>query len=84
MASAPVAEGMNDRWLAHVSADPAGRARQVAQAHAAFLAGAPLARSGLRDVVLQSWLHSAQASVNPDADPPVTMTDGELGEFLWC
>jgi hypothetical protein len=40
--------------------------------------------SGLRDVVVQSWLRPAQASVNPDADPPVTMTDGELGEFLWC
>ena len=43
-----------------------------------------LARSGLRDVVVQSWLRSAQASDNPGADPPVTMTDGELGEFLCC
>jgi GAF domain len=72
---------MNDRWLAHVSADPTGQARQIAQAHAAFLAGGPVAGSDLRDVVVQSWLRSALANVNPDTDPPVTLADGELGSY---
>jgi uncharacterized protein (DUF779 family) len=72
---------MNDAWLAHVSADPTRRAREVAQAHAAFLAGGPLAGSGLRDVVAQSWLRSAQADVNPDADPLVTLADHELASY---
>ena len=81
MASAPLAEMMKDPWLAHVSADPTGRARQVAQAHAAFLAGGPPAGSDLRDVVVQSWLRSAQANVDPDADPPVMLADSELASY---
>jgi hypothetical protein len=72
---------MNDPWLAHVSADPTGHARSVARAHAAFLAGAPLAGAGVREVVAQSWLRSSQARVNPDADPPVTLTDGDLAAY---
>lgn len=72
---------MDDAWLAHVSADPTRRAREIAQAHAAFLAGGPLAKSYLRDVVAQSWLRSARANVNPDADPPVTLADRELASY---
>ena len=72
---------MNDPWLAHVRADPTGRARQVARAHASFLSGGQLAGSDLRDVVVQSWLRAAQADVDPDSDPPVTLTDGELAAY---
>jgi len=61
---------MNDPWLAHVSADPTEQARSVARAHAAFLSGGSAAGQELREVVAQSWLRSARAQVNPDADPP--------------
>ena len=69
---------MNDPWLAHLSADPTGQAHSVARVHAAFLAGAPPAGPGLREVVAQSWLRSAQAHVDPDADPPVALADSDL------
>jgi transcriptional regulator of acetoin/glycerol metabolism len=72
---------MNDPWLAHVRADPTGRARSVARVHATFLADGTLAGQGLRDVVAQSWLRSAHAHVNPDADPPVTLADGDLAAY---
>jgi hypothetical protein len=72
---------MNDPWLAHVSADPTEQARSVARAHAAFLSGGSAAGQELREVVAQSWLRSARAQVNPDADPPVTLADGALAAY---
>jgi hypothetical protein len=76
---------MTDQWLARLRADPAGRARQVRQAHQAFLAGGSPpdgSRSpSVRDVVAQSWLRSAQARVDPDDDPPVSMPDDELSSY---
>ena len=79
---------MNEPWLAHVSADPTGQARNVARAHAAFLADGSAALAGgsaagpeLREVVAQSWLRSARAQVNPDADPPVTLADSDLAAY---
>ncbi len=81
MTSAPLTEMMNDSRLAHTGADPAVKARQVAQAHAAFLSGGRLSAGRLREVVVQSWQRSAQARVNPDTDPPVTLTDQELASY---
>lgn len=72
---------MTERWLARVRADPRGRAREVRLAHEAFLAGGTLAGVSLRGVVAQSWLRSARANVNPDADPPVELTDDELTSY---
>ncbi len=72
---------MQDYWLADPGADPAERAREVARAHAAFLAGRALPEPRLRPVVARSWARSAQAQVDPDTNPPVTMTDGELADY---
>lgn len=72
---------MTDPWLAQLRTDPAGAARRVAQAHAAFLSGDAPAGPGVRDVVAQSWLRSARAHVDPDAEAPVTLTDGELAAY---
>jgi GAF domain len=63
-----------------VGADPAERAREIGRAHAAFLvddkrAGA---RPVVREVVKSSWLRSAQAHVDPDAEPPVILLDDDL------
>jgi hypothetical protein len=57
------------------------QARLVARAHAAFLDRGSLPGPGVRDVVAESWLRSAQANVNPDTDPPVTMADGEFAAY---
>jgi GAF domain len=82
---------MDHLWLAHARTDPAGEARRVAHAHAAFLTGGALAGetpadgalagAGLREVVAQSWLRSAEAKVNPDSDPPVPLTGAQLAAY---
>ena len=74
---------MTSRWLARVGADPGERAREIAHAHTAFLASHALSglSAGLRDVVAQSWQRSAAANVDPDADPPVTLTGPDLAGY---
>lgn len=62
-----------------MTADPAAReARQVRRAHEAFLTGGVKPPAAVREVVARSWQRSVLASVNPDADPPVVLTDGDL------
>lgn len=74
---------MSERWLATVGADPVLRARQVGRAHTAFLTSGrlPEADGGVRDVVAASWRRSAQAQVDPDADPPVLLADADLTAY---
>ena len=74
---------MGSSWLAEVGVDPQARARQIAHAHSAFVATRelPAAEVGLRDVVAQSWLRSSDAEVGQDAEPPVTLADGELAAY---
>jgi hypothetical protein len=71
---------MDGRWLADTGADAHARARQIAWAHAGFLAGRPLttASAHLRDVVIGSWQRSVDAHVDPDRDPPVMLLDADL------
>jgi GAF domain-containing protein len=56
----------------------ADRARRIARAHAGFLAGEPPSSPELRAEVAQSWRRAAGARVDPDAGPPVLLTDGDL------
>jgi GAF domain len=59
----------------------ADRARRIARAHAGFLAGEPPSSPELRAEVAQSWRRAAGARVDPDAGPPVLLTDGDLDAF---
>jgi len=74
---------MTNGWLARVGADPRERAREIARAHTTFLSGRALSglTVGLRDVVAESWVRSSAANVDPDADPPVTMTGSDLAGY---
>ncbi|GAA5191377.1 GAF domain-containing protein [Rugosimonospora acidiphila] len=74
---------MANAWLAEVGTNPRGRARQIAHAHAAFLATGALDTGSVpvRDVVAQSWLRSSRARVNPDTDPPVMLLDDDLTTY---
>jgi len=81
MAFDSVTDMMSDRWLARMRANSAGQAREVRRAHEAFLAGESLAGEPVRDLVAQSWLRSARANVDPDQDPPVAFTDGDLASY---
>jgi GAF domain len=81
----PPWETMSNRWLAGAGADPQARAREIARAHSTFLTvGWPAAGAGpasLRDVVADSWRRSAAARVDPDTDPPVTLTGPDLAGY---
>jgi hypothetical protein len=70
---------MQNRWLA--GDERADRARRIARAHAGFLAGEPLSSPELRAEVAQSWQRAAGTRVDPDAGPPVVLTDGDLGAY---
>ena len=59
----------------------ADRARRIARAHAGFLAGEPPASPELRAEVAQSWRRAAGARIDPDAGPPVVLTDGDLDAY---
>ncbi len=74
---------MTSRWLARVGADPRERAREIARAHTAFLASRAVSdvSAGLRNLVAESWQRSAAANVDPDADPPVTLTGPDLADY---
>jgi len=72
---------MTEKWHAQVTADPAGQARQVRRAHEAFLTGGSTPPAGVRELVARSWQRSARADVNPDADPPVVLADGDLRAY---
>ncbi len=74
---------MTNGWLARVGADPRERAREIARAHTTFLSSRALSEltAGLRDVVADSWVRSSAANVDPDADPPVTMTGSDLDGY---
>ncbi len=70
-------------WLAEVGADPRKRAREIASAHSTFISTQALAGvgPGLRDVVAKSWVRSSNAHVGQVADPPITLTDGDLSDY---
>lgn len=79
---------MGDRWLARAGPDPRQRAREIGHAHSTFLTGRELTgreltalTAGLRDVVAESWQRSADARVDPDTNPPVTMTGTDLASY---
>ncbi len=74
---------MSSGWLARVGADPQARAREIGLAHSTFLSSGSLARAttGVREVVAQSWRRSASAQVDPDTDPPVTLTGADLAGY---
>jgi len=74
---------MDNGWLARVGADPRERAREIGRAHSTFLTSRELTAltAGLRDVVAESWQRSASAQVDPDTDPPVTMTGADLAGY---
>lgn len=74
---------MGDGWLARAGADPRQRAREIGHAHSTFLTGRELTAltTGLRDVVAESWRRSADAQVDPDTDPPVTLTGPDLASY---
>jgi hypothetical protein len=74
---------MDNRWLARAGADPQQRAREIGHAHSTFLTSRELTTltAGLRDVVAESWQRSARAQVDPDTDPPVTMTGADLAGY---
>ena len=74
---------MSSGWLARVGADPQSRAREIGHAHSAFLSSGSLARAtaGVRELVAQSWRRSASAQVDPDTDPPVTLTGADLAGY---
>ncbi|WP_034087428.1 helix-turn-helix domain-containing protein [Streptacidiphilus albus] len=74
---------MGNGWLAEVGADPRQRAREIAHAHAAFVATRelPAAEAGLREVVARSWQRSSDARVDVDRHPPVTLSGVELGAY---
>ncbi|HEY2794880.1 MAG TPA: GAF domain-containing protein [Micromonosporaceae bacterium] len=71
---------MGNEWLAHVGADPRKRARQIGDAHAAFVSTKALAGvgAGLRDVVARSWVRSDDAHVDQAVDPPIALIDDDL------
>ena len=76
--------GGSGGWLAQVGADPQARAREIGHAHSAFVSTHELTAdpgAGLRTVVAQSWVRSASARVDQAADPPVTLTDGDLTAY---
>lgn len=74
---------MGNGWLARAGADPRQRAREIGRAHSTFLTSRELTAltAGLRDVVAESWQRSARAQVDPDTDPPVTMTGADLAGY---
>jgi transcriptional regulator of acetoin/glycerol metabolism len=63
--------------------DLAERARRAGRAHAAFLAGHPVApgRTGLPEVVVRSWARAARAGVDPEGIAPVVLADGDLASY---
>lgn len=74
---------MGDGWLVRAGPDPRQRAREIGRAHSTFLTGQELTAltAGLRDVVAASWRRSAAARVDPDTDPPVTLTGSDLASY---
>jgi hypothetical protein len=76
--------GGNGGWLAQVGTDPQARAREIGNAHTAFVTTRDLppgTRTGLREVVARSWQRSRDAQVDQTVDPPVTLTDGDLAAY---
>jgi GAF domain len=71
---------MHDPYVADVGPDPAARAAEIARAHEDFLTGRP-AGGSVRDVVVQSWVRSMRAHVDPDGTPPVQMLDADLEAY---
>lgn len=74
---------MGNGWLARVGADPQARAREIGHAHDTFLTSQELCAltAGMRAVVADSWQRSAAAMVDPDTDPPVTLTGPDLASY---
>ncbi len=74
---------MSNAWLAQVGVDPRKRAREIADAHATFIASDRMscAGPGLRDLVVQSWMRSSDARAGLTGDPPVTLTDDDLAAY---
>ena len=73
---------MASRWLsASVDADPLERARLLRQAHAAVFNGR--GRPGIvRELVLDSWLRSVDAGVDPTRPAPRIISEREAAEQL--
>ena len=73
---------MASRWLsASVDADPIERARMLRRAREAVFNGRgrpPI----VRDIVLDSWLRSARAGVDPARPAPRVVTEGEAAARL--
>jgi hypothetical protein len=70
------------RWLsAPVDADPIKRARFLRRAQQAVFNGQCPSRI-LRDIVLDSWLRSAQAGVDPTRPAPKIISESEAAERL--
>jgi hypothetical protein len=72
---------MNNPWLAlPTGADPRERSGQVGRAWDAFLDGGRVGDQ-VRDVVADSWRRSVAAHLDPDAAPPVGLSDDELDDY---
>lgn len=74
---------MGNAWLAEVGVDPHERAREIADAHAAFVSTHTLSGLGreLRDVVARSWVRSSDARIGFDDNPPIALADDDLDAY---
>ena len=82
-----VKDPVASRWLsAAVDADPIERARLLRKAHELVLSGRSRPAHSrpriLRDIVLDSWLRSAQAGVDPTRPAPRIITEHEAAARL--
>ncbi|HEY1486963.1 MAG TPA: GAF domain-containing protein [Micromonosporaceae bacterium] len=74
---------MGNEWLARIGDDPRKRAREIGDAHAAFVSTKALVGvgAGVRDVVAKSWIRSSDAHVDQHIDPPIALLDDELSAY---
>jgi hypothetical protein len=77
----PGHSGRANVWLAQVGSDPRQRAREIANAYSTFRSTHALDGQRLRDVVAASWLRSSDASIEPQAAPPVVLADRDLEHY---
>jgi hypothetical protein len=74
---------MGNAWLAEVGVDPHERAREIADAHTAFVTTHTLAGLGreLREVVARSWVRSSDARIGFEDNPPIALADDDLYSY---